>query len=267
MNSPLVTKIEPKYVPFNREVEISIHGINFPVSVENSLLRVMFYPFDQLQDDVTHVVQGNLVEKNIVRCAIPKLKEGEEKAYRMALSFNGRDFDFFPGSTMSDLALTMYRSPVLKELRKAFGCYTSQLRFIGVGFIDTGNASVRFQSLEDQSVSVVVPATVLSSTILECCAPPLEANTQVRLGIALNGVTFDVEWPEPVRVRNASVITSISVWLYTFSQSGFGANARYTLFGVMPVASMVVASSIALVLVSLATRPPEEEHLKRFFAK
>lgn len=65
----------------------------------------------------------------------------------------------------------------------------------------------------------------------------------------------------------ASVITSISVWLYTFSQSGFGANARYTLFGVMPVASMVVASSIALVLVSLATRPPEEEHLKRFFAK
>ena len=63
----------------------------------------------------------------------------------------------------------------------------------------------------------------------------------------------------------ASVITSISVWLYAFSQSGFGANPRYTLFGVMPVASMVIASTIALVLVSLATPPPEEAHVKRFF--
>lgn len=63
----------------------------------------------------------------------------------------------------------------------------------------------------------------------------------------------------------ASVITSISVWLYSFSQSGFGANARYTLFGVMPVASMVIASTIALIVVSLATKPPEEAHLNRFF--
>ena len=64
----------------------------------------------------------------------------------------------------------------------------------------------------------------------------------------------------------ASILASISVWLYTFSQSGFGANPRYSLFGVMPVATMVIVSAITLVLVSLVTKPPEEEHLKRFFA-
>lgn len=64
----------------------------------------------------------------------------------------------------------------------------------------------------------------------------------------------------------ASILASISVWLYTFSQSGFGANPRYSLFGVMPVATMVIVSAIVLVLVSLVTKPPEEEHLKRFFA-
>lgn len=63
----------------------------------------------------------------------------------------------------------------------------------------------------------------------------------------------------------ASIIGAIAVWLYTFSQSGFGANAGYTFLGVMPVATMVAVSAASLVLVSLLTKPPEEEHLKRFF--
>ena len=65
----------------------------------------------------------------------------------------------------------------------------------------------------------------------------------------------------------ASIIGAISVWLYTFSESGFGANANYSLFGVMPVATMVAVSSILLVVVSLITKPPTDEHLDRFFAK
>ena len=64
----------------------------------------------------------------------------------------------------------------------------------------------------------------------------------------------------------ASIIGAISVWLYTFSESGFGANAGYSLFGVMPVATMVAVSAISLVVFSLVTRPPDDAHLKRFFA-
>lgn len=63
----------------------------------------------------------------------------------------------------------------------------------------------------------------------------------------------------------ASIVGAIAVWLFSFSQSGFGANAGYTLFGVMPVATMVAVSAVSLIVVSLLTKPPEEEHLKRFF--
>lgn len=65
----------------------------------------------------------------------------------------------------------------------------------------------------------------------------------------------------------ACVIAAISVWLYTFAQSGYGANPAYSLFGVMPVASMVAASTLAMILVSLVTRAPDEAHLERFFPK
>ncbi len=63
----------------------------------------------------------------------------------------------------------------------------------------------------------------------------------------------------------ASIIAAISVWLYTVSESGFGANAGYTLFGVMAVATMFGVSAISLVLVSLVTKASDEAHLKRFF--
>lgn len=63
----------------------------------------------------------------------------------------------------------------------------------------------------------------------------------------------------------ACIVAAISVWLYSFIQSGFGAKAGYTLFGVMPVATMVAASAVSMIVVSLLTKPPEEAHLKRFF--
>ena len=63
----------------------------------------------------------------------------------------------------------------------------------------------------------------------------------------------------------ACIVAAISVWLYSFIQSGFGAKAGYTLFGVMPVATMVAAAAVSMIVVSLLTKPPEEAHLKRFF--
>lgn len=71
------------------------------------------------------------------------------------------------------------------------------------------------------------------------------------------------------RLTKAGAYASVSVaaasWIYCFWQSDFAADARYNLFGMLPVATMVAASTIALIAVSLVTKPPGEETLARFF--
>ena len=63
----------------------------------------------------------------------------------------------------------------------------------------------------------------------------------------------------------ACVIGAISTWLYMFRASGFGANSEYRFLDMMPVATMIAVSTASLILVSLVTRPPDKEHLARFF--
>lgn len=47
--------------------------------------------------------------------------------------------------------------------------------------------------------------------------------------------------------------------------SGFG--EELTLFGVLPVVYCFMAGATAMVLVSLATRPPSDETIDKFFPK
>jgi SSS family solute:Na+ symporter len=73
----------------------------------------------------------------------------------------------------------------------------------------------------------------------------------------------------------AGILAAFGSWCYLFYQSQFGLIADYSVdipFGesvirTMPVATMVLASTVATLLVSLITRPPSEEILKRFFPK
>jgi len=56
------------------------------------------------------------------------------------------------------------------------------------------------------------------------------------------------------------------VWLYYFHQSGYG--GEYVVGpGIVPAALCFVAATVALVTVSLATKPPSEETLENFFPK
>jgi len=72
----------------------------------------------------------------------------------------------------------------------------------------------------------------------------------------------------------ASILTTIVTWLYFFAASGFGANSQYTfdltlggeVYEFMPVAPIFFSSLIALVTVSLVTRPPSEKTLAKFFS-
>ncbi len=69
----------------------------------------------------------------------------------------------------------------------------------------------------------------------------------------------------------ACVLAAFGSWLYLFRDSGFASNTKYALnipgtaYEIMPVAAMFVCSALALVVVSLATKPPSDEHLSRFF--
>jgi SSS family solute:Na+ symporter len=64
----------------------------------------------------------------------------------------------------------------------------------------------------------------------------------------------------------ASILTVVVLWVYFFAQ-GWG-NADYTVggTGVMAVAVITPASALALILVSLMTKPPEAARLAKFFA-
>lgn len=71
----------------------------------------------------------------------------------------------------------------------------------------------------------------------------------------------------------ACVIATISSWLFLFWKSDFAAIDRYTvdltLFGntfkTLPVATMVLCSSLAMIVVSLVTKPPSAATLAKFF--
>jgi SSS family solute:Na+ symporter len=65
----------------------------------------------------------------------------------------------------------------------------------------------------------------------------------------------------------ASVLTTLGVGGWLFHESEYGAHAEYLFLGMEPVATMVVCSAVALVAVSLITKPPAETTLRKFFAK
>lgn len=63
----------------------------------------------------------------------------------------------------------------------------------------------------------------------------------------------------------ASILAAAGTWLWLFAQSGYGANRGYLFLDMLPVATMVIVSTVALVVVSLVTRPPDDKTLERFF--
>jgi len=71
----------------------------------------------------------------------------------------------------------------------------------------------------------------------------------------------------------AAVLTAIASWFYLFWKSDFGKIPNYsvditlggTTYETMPVATILLASATAMILVSLVTRPPSEKTLAKFF--
>jgi SSS family solute:Na+ symporter len=73
------------------------------------------------------------------------------------------------------------------------------------------------------------------------------------------------------RTTKAGAIASVAVtaltWFLLFRDAGYGANRAYLFLDMMPVAAIFASSVLALVVVSLATAPPSEETVEKFFPR
>lgn len=67
----------------------------------------------------------------------------------------------------------------------------------------------------------------------------------------------------------AGILAAVASWAYLFRDSRFGENRTYALdimgHEVMPVLAIFLCSLVAMVVVSLVTRPPSDETLAKFF--
>lgn len=65
----------------------------------------------------------------------------------------------------------------------------------------------------------------------------------------------------------ACVLAMAATWCVLFAQAGYGAKREYLFLGMMPVATIVAVSTLALVIVSLMTQAPSEKTLAKFFKR
>ncbi len=65
----------------------------------------------------------------------------------------------------------------------------------------------------------------------------------------------------------ACVLATAITWSWLFTKSGFGANRAFLFMDMMPVATIFGASTLALVVVSLVTKPPSARTIEKFFGK
>ena len=63
----------------------------------------------------------------------------------------------------------------------------------------------------------------------------------------------------------ACVLVVAATWWWLFAKSQYGADSDFLFLGVMPVATIITASTVALIVVSLLTPPPSDETITRFF--
>jgi len=63
----------------------------------------------------------------------------------------------------------------------------------------------------------------------------------------------------------ASVIATAATWLYLFQDSNYGKTPGYHFHDLMPVVVTFATCALTLVAVSLVTKPPSNETLKKYF--
>jgi SSS family solute:Na+ symporter len=75
-----------------------------------------------------------------------------------------------------------------------------------------------------------------------------------------------IYWKRATKIGAYAAVSATAVcWFILFKNSGFGSNGAYSVAGMMPVAAMFATCAVTLVVVSLATKAPSADTLKKFF--
>ncbi|MEQ9410452.1 MAG: sodium:solute symporter family protein [Fuerstiella sp.] len=156
-------------------------------------------------------------------------------------------------------------------------------QFLCIGTMFTEDIVVHYRGVNktsDKNTILIARAFIITIVIITYCLSLFEPRAVFTLGVwcfsgfsSLFPLVFAcLYWKRLTRAgAYASIIAAFGSWCYLFYRSDFAAITDYTVmipgteYETMPVATMFLCSTLALVVVSLMTKPPEEAHLKRFF--
>jgi SSS family solute:Na+ symporter len=79
-------------------------------------------------------------------------------------------------------------------------------------------------------------------------------------------VVAGLYWPRSTKSGAiACILTVVVLWIYFFLHAGTSDTYTVAGTGIMPVAVILAASTVAMIFVSLVTKPPEAATISKFF--
>jgi SSS family solute:Na+ symporter len=172
-------------------------------------------------------------------------------------------------------------TPVLSGLMAAGILATNSLdaQFLVLGNMFTNDIVSHYAGKDrfsEKQLMNIGRAFVVAIVIVTYCISLFEPRSVFRLGAwcfsgfaSLAPLTFAaIYWRRATKWgAYASVLAAGVSWYWYFHDSGYGQNEGYLVRGMLPVAPIVAASTLALVLVSLITRPPRPETVRKFITE
>lgn len=160
-------------------------------------------------------------------------------------------------------------------------------QFLCIGTMFTEDVMLHYGGKDrftDRQTVVVARAFIIGIVAVSYFLSLLESNLVFTLGVwCFSGFSSLVPlvfaalyWRRLTKAgAYACILATIASWLYLFHQSGYAGDPNYTVdfrlggtvYETMPVTTMIVCSTAAMILVSLVTSPPSEKTLARFFPK
>ncbi len=152
-------------------------------------------------------------------------------------------------------------------------------QFICLGSIftnDIANHYLKHKKLSDKTVVLMGRAFIVVIVVATYLLSLWLRNASVfRLGVwcftgfaSLAPLVFAaLYWKRATKIgAYACILTAAGLGLWFFRQAELTSGREFLVFGMMPVAVILSASTLALIVVSLATTPPPEATLAKFFS-
>ena len=191
----------------------------------------------------------------------------------------------FPANAVLPSIVNMLATPVLAGFLTAgiLAAIMSSLdsQFLCIGTMFTEDIAVHYRGKEnvtDRQQLVMARLFIVAIVVVTYAFSLFEPRRVFTLGVwCFSGfsslvplIVASLYWKRLTKLgAYACVVAAAGSWLYFFADSGFARNPAYALqvgeIKLMPVAGMIAASTIAMILVSLVTPKPSDATIRKFF--